>query len=245
MAQGQDNNRVKTRVALLELLPFGRANALKGRAIADCLKSKGFELPKTDPAREVRQLIHELRSVGVPVCADTDGANGGFYLPERPDQLDEYLGRDAHRIKEQLHKFSQMKATLDQWRQYASGQTTMEEEDPLFAHIPKEYREVLIRRLAELAPTQTPKQDCDQFFSEQTAHLVREVASKTALAPTFEEWVRRVHTELVFRLRKEGVLLPINHLRSLGVNEETLARFLKPIWLQKNQTKQEVLIDAK
>lgn len=140
-------------LALLQIIPVGRDNAITGRDLAQQLIKAGY-IPSThrDPARVVRALVHNLRAVGVPVCADS---NDGFYLPASPQELREYLGRLGHRVKEVVEPFRALKTTYLEWSSYTAGQTSTTPESEPLAHIPEPYRQAYIRRISDTT-SQTP-----------------------------------------------------------------------------------------
>lgn len=141
-------------LALLAIIPVGRDNAITGRDLAQQLIQTGH-IPAThrDPARVVRALIHDLRAIGVPVCADS---SDGFYLPAKPQELREYLGRLGHRVKEVAEPYRALKATYLDWAAHAAGQTSATPEAEPLAHIPEPYRKAYLNRITTSQNPSTP-----------------------------------------------------------------------------------------
>ena len=76
--------RQERRGRVATVLPTGKGNALPGREIARLL---GFR-----SAREVSAAVERERRLGLPICASCDAAAPGYYMPESPEELTEYLG---------------------------------------------------------------------------------------------------------------------------------------------------------
>ena len=64
-------------------LPHGKASAITGKALASQCGEKG--------TRFLRQMIRELINEGNLIGLSVKGANGGYFLIETPEELEECL----------------------------------------------------------------------------------------------------------------------------------------------------------
>ncbi len=90
------------------ILMTGQGNALTGREIRRILHLKD--------AREVTALVERERHSGVPICASCDGNRPGYYLPETPAELREYIKRLRGRIKATTVTLEALEAVLEKWK---------------------------------------------------------------------------------------------------------------------------------
>jgi len=242
---------------LLELLRAGQNNARTGRELAQELQRAGH-IPHDhrDPARLVRQMVHDLRSQGVPICADS---NDGFYLPAEPAELDAYIKRLGGRIYEILKPYNRIKRTLKVWRAWASGQTsTAPEQEPL-PHIPEPYRGALLRQLniqqtartnAAAPPTTPNPPTARQTTSIEAAikQLIIQAASRMSIDKgwTLERAVAHVTAETCKALRAHPyrIPIPLNYMVAAGYGKDAVTQIVRPIFERKMAaiTAQTVLI---
>jgi hypothetical protein len=230
----------------LELLRAGQNNARTGRELAQELQRAGH-IPHDhrDPARLVRQMVHDLRSQGVPICADS---NDGFYLPAEPAELDAYIKRLGGRIYEILKPYNRIKRTLKVWRAWASGQTsTAPEQEPL-PHIPEPYRGALLRQLNiqqtartnTAAPPTTPNPPtARQTTSIEAAikQLIIQAASRMSIDKgwTLERAVAHVTAETCKALRTHPyrIPIPLNYMVAAGYGKDAVTQIVRPIFERK------------
>jgi len=233
-------------LALLNLLRAGQNNARTGRELAQELQRAGH-IPHDhrDPARLVRQMVHDLRSQGVPICADS---NDGFYLPAEPAELDAYIKRLGGRIYEILKPYNRIKRTLKVWRAWASGQTsTAPEQEPL-PHIPEPYRGALLRQLniqqtartnAAAPPTTPNPPTARQTTSIEAAikQLILQAASRMSIDKgwTLERAVAHVTAEVCKALRNPPyrIPIPLNYMTAAGYSKDAVTQLIRPIYERK------------
>lgn len=94
---------------LLRVLGFrkGRKMAIGRRDLAEEMRKVGFRLHE----RAIRALINELRKEGHPICS-TGGEDGGYWLSENWQELEEYLEREVHsRAMDLLEQEQALRAT--------------------------------------------------------------------------------------------------------------------------------------
>ena len=242
---------------LLELLRAGQNNARTGRELAQELQRAGH-IPHDhrDPARLVRQMVHDLRSQGVPICADS---NDGFYLPAEPAELEAYIKRLGGRIYEILKPYNRIKRTLIVWRAWASGQTsTAPEQEPL-PHIPEPYRGALLQQLniqqaartnTVAPPTKPNPPAARQTTSIEAAikQLIIQAASQMPITQgwTLERAVAHVTAETCKALRTHPyrIPIPLNYMVAAGYGKDAVTQIVRPIFERKMAaiTAQTVLI---
>ena len=99
--------RQEWRGRVAALLPTGKSNALPGREIASLLGLRSV--------RELTQAVERERRCGVPVCASNDSAAPGYYLPESPEELAEYLGSLRRRLRAVGRTETALEETLSRW----------------------------------------------------------------------------------------------------------------------------------
>jgi hypothetical protein len=231
---------------LINLLRAGQNNARTGRELAQELQRAGH-IPHDhrDPARLVRQMVHDLRAQGVPICADS---NDGFYLPAEPSELEAYIKRLGGRIYEILKPYNRIKRTLKVWRAWVSGQTsTAPEQEPL-PHIPEPYRDALLRQLNiqqaartnTAAPPTTPKPSTPrQTTSVEAAikQLILQAASQMPLTQgwTLERAVAHVTAEVCKSLRNPPyrIPIPLNYITAAGYSKDAITQLIRPIFERK------------
>lgn len=90
------------------ILMTGQGNALTGREIRRILHLKD--------AREVTAQVERERHGGVPICASCDGKRPGYYLPETPAELREYIKRLRGRIRATTGTLEALEAALEKWK---------------------------------------------------------------------------------------------------------------------------------
>ena len=64
---------------ITEHLATGKHNAIKAQDLADMLGCS---------KREIISTVQMERRQGKPICVNLDRANGGYYLPDTPDDLE-------------------------------------------------------------------------------------------------------------------------------------------------------------
>lgn len=74
-----------------EFLCAGSGNAVPGRELVNLLQLRNL--------RELTQAIEKERRGGFPICASTDSANPGYYLPETTEELSRYIGSLDRRLQ--------------------------------------------------------------------------------------------------------------------------------------------------
>jgi hypothetical protein len=231
---------------LIMQLGVGQNNARTGRELAQELQRAGH-IPHDhrDPARFVRQMVHDLRAQGVPICADS---NDGFYLPAEPSELEAYIQRLGGRIYEILKPYNRIKRTLKVWRAWASGQTsTAPEQEPL-PHIPEPYRGALLRQLniqqaartnTAASPT-TPKPPAVRQTTrteDAIRQLILQAASHMPLKQgwTLERAVAHVTAEVCKTLRNPPyrIPIPLNYMVAAGYDKDAVTQLVRPIFERK------------
>jgi hypothetical protein len=232
-------------LALLNLLRAGQNNARTGRELARELQRAGH-IPHDhrDPARLVRQMVHDLRAQGVPICADS---NDGFYLPADPADLESYIKRLGGRIYEILKPYNRIKRTLKVWQAWASGQTsTTPEQEPL-PHIPEPYRGALLRQLSiqtartnTAAPTTTPNPPAPKQTTSIEAAIKQLILQAASQMPidrgwTLERAVAHVTAETCKTLRMPPyrIPIPLNYMVAAGYDKNAVTQLIRPIFERK------------
>jgi hypothetical protein len=233
-------------LALLNQLRAGQNNARTGRELAQELQRAGH-IPHDhrDPARIVRQMVHDLRAQGVPICADS---NDGFYLPAEPTELEAYIKRLGGRIHEILKPYNRIKRTLAAWQAWASGQTsTAPEQEPL-PHIPEPYRGALLRQLniqqAARTSTAAPPTAPNPPAARQTTsieaaikQLILQTASQMPINKgwTLERAVAHVTAETCKALRTPPyrIPIPLNYMVAAGYDKDAVTELIRPIFERK------------
>ena len=233
-------------LVLLSLLRAGQNNARTGRELAQELQRAGH-IPHDhrDPARLVRQMVHDLRAQGVPICADS---NDGFYLPAEPAELEAYIKRLGGRIYEILKPYNRIKRTLAVWQAWAGGQTsTAPEQEPL-PHIPEPYRGALLRQLniRQTARTNTaaPPVAPNPPAARQTTsieaaikQLIIQAASQMPIDKgwTLERAVAHVTAETCKALRTPPyrIPIPLNYMTAAGFSKDAITQLIRPIYERK------------
>jgi len=231
---------------LINMLRVGRENARTGRELAQELQRAGH-IPHDhrDPARLVRQMVHDLRAQGVPICADS---NDGFYLPAEPAELEAYIKRLGGRIYEILKPYNRIKRTLKVWRAWADGQTsTAPEQEPL-PHIPEPYRGALLRQLniqqAARPNTAGPPVAPNAPAARQTTsieaaikQLILQAASQMPIDKgwTLERAVAHVTAETCKALRMPPyrIPIPLNYMTAAGYSKDAITQLIRPIFERK------------
>ena len=231
---------------LINMLRVGRENARTGRDLATELKRAGH-IPHDhqDPARLVRQMVHDLRAQGVPICADS---NDGFYLPSEPAELEAYIKRLGGRIYEILKPYNRIKRTLKVWRAWADGQTSTAPEHEPLPHIPEPYRAALLAKLGiqqtartnAAAPPTTPNPPAArQTTSIEAAikQLILQAASQMPIDKgwTLERAVAHVTAETCKALRMPPyrIPIPLNYMTAAGYSKDAVTQLIRPIYERK------------
>jgi len=231
---------------LLNQLRVGRENARTGRELAQELQRAGH-IPHDhqDPARLVRQMVHDLRAQGVPICADS---NDGFYLPAEPTELEAYIKRLGGRIYEILKPYNRIKRTLKVWRAWVGGQISTEPEHEPLPHIPEPYRAALLTKLGiqqdtptnTAAPPTTPNPPAArQTTSIEAAikQLILQAASQTPIDKgwTLERAVAHVTAETCKALRMPPyrIPIPLNYMVAAGFGKDAVTQLIRPIFERK------------
>ena len=98
---------------VLSLLGKGKVNAKPSKQIIAELQSLGIDLG-ADPVRELRDIMHQLRLKGFPICASND-ALAGYFLAETPDELWDYIQREIDRLRQQAKPIAALKRVYRQW----------------------------------------------------------------------------------------------------------------------------------
>jgi hypothetical protein len=98
---------------VLSLLGKGKVNAKPSKQIIAELQSLGIDLG-ADPVRELRDIMHQLRLKGFPICASND-ALAGYFLAETPDELWDYIQRELDRLRQQAKPISVLKRVYRHW----------------------------------------------------------------------------------------------------------------------------------
>jgi hypothetical protein len=231
---------------LLKQLRRGQNNARTGRELAQELQRAGY-IPHDhrDPARLIRQMVHDLRAQGVPICADS---NDGFYLPAEPAELDSYIKRLGGRIYEILKPYNRIKRTLQVWRAWAGGQTSTAPEHEPLPHIPEPYRTALLAKLGiqqaahtnAAAPTTTPNPSAIRRTTSIEAaikQLILQAASRMPIDKgwTLERAVAHVTAEVCKTLRNPPYRIPIpfNYMVAAGYGKDAVTHLIRPIYERK------------
>ena len=239
---------------LIALLGVGQENARTGRDLATELQRAGH-IPRDqrDPARIVRQMVHDLRAHGVPICADS---SDGFYLAANPDELDSYVKRLGGRIYEILKPYNRIKRTARLWNAYCAGQTSSEPEREPLPHIPEPYRGALLAKLGirpagtnaaqsvttssdpRTTPTTTTKPTRTTTPVAQTIQqLIVQVAAQMPLTRdwTLERAVAHVTAETCKLLRQPPyrIPIPLNYMVAAGYSKDAVANLIRPIYERK------------
>lgn len=98
---------------VLSLLGKGKANAKPSRQIIGELQALGIDLG-SDPTRELRNVMHQLRLKGFPICASND-VIAGYFVAETPDELFDYIQREINRLREQAKPIAVLKRIYRNW----------------------------------------------------------------------------------------------------------------------------------
>jgi hypothetical protein len=98
---------------VLSLLGKGKVNAKSSKQIIAELQSLGIDLG-ADPTRELRDIMHQLRLKGFPICASND-ALAGYFIAETPDELWDYIQREIDRLRQQAKPIAALKRVYRQW----------------------------------------------------------------------------------------------------------------------------------
>lgn len=87
------------------------ARRRKGREITGAEVARAIRLtPRSEKeGADMRSIIHALRLKGYPICAN----NKGYYWPETPTELDEYLEDFKARIEDQQKAYYGMQANAE------------------------------------------------------------------------------------------------------------------------------------
>lgn len=97
---------------ITDYLGYGRENARSARSLADELGIR---------RRKVTLAIEAARLRGWPICASSNGENGGFYLASCSAELAEYEAQRRYRAKAVARVTDALQVTLDNW----NGQLTL------------------------------------------------------------------------------------------------------------------------
>jgi hypothetical protein len=230
---------------LLNQLRAGQNNARTGRELAKELQRAGH-IPHDhrDPARLVRQMVHDLRAQGVPICADS---NDGFYLPAEPTELEAYIKRLGARIYEIIKPYNRIKRTMVVWQAWASGQTsTAPEQEPL-PHIPEPYRAALLAKLGiqrlvgtNAAPPSTPNPPTARQATSIEAAIKQLILQAATQMPidkgwTIERAVAHVTAETCKALRNPPyrIPIPLNYMVAAGFSKDAITQLIRPIYERK------------
>jgi hypothetical protein len=234
-------------LALLSLLRAGQNNARTGRELAQELQRAGH-IPHDhrDPARLVRQMVHDLRAQGVPICADS---NDGFYLPADPADLESYIKRLGGRIYEILKPYNRIKRTLKVWHAWTGGQTSTEPEHEPLPHIPEPYRTALLAKLGiqqpagtntAAPPPTTPNPPAARKTTSIEAaikQLLLQAASQMPIDKgwTLERAVAHVTAETCKALRHPPyrIPIPLNYMTAAGYSKDAITQLIRPIFERK------------
>ena len=233
-------------LALLNQLRAGQNNARTGRELAQELQRAGH-IPHDhrDPARLVRQMVHDLRAQGVPICADS---NDGFYLPAEPTELEAYIKRLGGRIYEILKPYNRIKRTLKVWRAWVDGQTSTAPEHEPLPHIPEPYRGALLQQLnirqAARTNTAAPPAAPNPPAARQTTsieaaikQLIIQAASQMPIDKgwTLERAVAHVTAETCKALRTPPyrIPIPLNYMTAAGFSKDAITQLIRPIFERK------------
>ena len=234
---------------LIALLGVGQENARTGRELAEEMKRAGH-IPRDqrDPARIVRQMVHDLRAQGVPICADS---NDGFYLAANPGELDSYVKRLGGRIYEILKPYNRIKRTARLWSAYCAGQTSAEPEREPLPHIPEPYRGALLNKLKIAQPAQPTPQAATVRPAATTTNatktttpvaraieqLIVQVAAQMPLTRdwTLERAVAHVTAETCKLLRQPPyrIPIPLNYMVAAGYGKDGVTQIVRPIFERK------------
>lgn len=97
---------------ITDYLGYGRENARSARSLSDELGIR---------RRKVTLAIEAARLRGWPICASSNGENGGFYLASCSAELAEYEAQRRYRAKAVARVTDALQVTLDNW----NGQLTL------------------------------------------------------------------------------------------------------------------------
>ena len=93
--------------ALAVIIDRRKARPITGKEVAEAIELKERDSGKD--GADLRAVINGLRAKGYPVCADTKG----YYWPETPSELQEYIDSFAGRIASQEKALEGMKQGFD------------------------------------------------------------------------------------------------------------------------------------
>ena len=91
---------------VFELLKYGHLHPTRGQDLADRLGM---------PLRALQSQIMDERIDGHPICASDSGLVG-YYLPDSPEELEEYNTRLHKGISRRFKAYRALKKTLDRMR---------------------------------------------------------------------------------------------------------------------------------
>lgn len=238
---------MRPEIALLNVLPIGRSSAATGRDLAQQLQQNGVIPQDTkDAPRVVRELVHNLRCLGVPVCADS---TDGFYLPANADELRDYVQRLAHRLSQIALPYRALKDTLLHWKAAEGGQTSSQPESEPLPNIPDEFRIVLLKRYTkeqqsqQQSPQQPPQQENpptirpNEVRKVNIVEIIDTLMSRAPITPTstLSETAAWVQMQLVQILRREPycIYIPLSYLKREGWGRGEIAEYIKERFEQK------------
>lgn len=98
-----------------------RATGYTDKPVSQALALHGFQVHE----REARVCINQLRKEGVQICS-TGGGDGGYWLAENLDELEEYLNNEPlARIKDLSDQVNAMRAAAQKrWGKYSPAKQT-------------------------------------------------------------------------------------------------------------------------
>lgn len=73
-----------------DYIPHGRNNAISGSDLKTLLNVD---------SRTVKAMIANARLNGAVICSSLDGNNGGYFIPDSPEEAYEYVVTEQKRIK--------------------------------------------------------------------------------------------------------------------------------------------------
>jgi hypothetical protein len=207
---------------LLQILPIGKASARTADDLARQLQSEGLlEHNTKDGKRIIRQLIHDLRCAGVPVCSFDEGN----YLPATLEELQDYIRRSTSRVMELLTPHNKVKHTFQRLQAITAGQTSA---DPTpWAHIPEPYQTILTKRLRLPLPPTRPLTTKASTLPNITS-LIDALFTTLPIQPhyTLELATAKLYSKLITTLR-EHIPIPQTYLNQHGWNRATIANYIK------------------